>query len=487
MKSTYLAPANVPAKTPVFRKIYERMRSAILNGDMQPGTRVPSWTDLASELKVSRGTIKAAYDCLAGEGYLIGRGAAGTFVNPELASMINRAKPAVTRMRQMRATTQAQPDAAFGMTLSNQGSRPFQMGVPAFDVFPRKLWGRLIARRARTMNHYNMGYPPAAGDAQLRAAVASYLAVARGLECSAEQVFITTGYKGALNIIARVLLQTGDAVLVEDPGYPPTRIAMELVGARVIAVPVDEEGMNIAALSPRANKAKLAIVTPSHHAPLGMPLSLPRRLALLDWASRQSAWIVEDDYYSEFRLQGRPLPALASLNQERVLYVGTFSKVLLPSLRLGYVVVPRSLQDNFQRTMQYLTPSPGPLLQAVAADFIQQGHFARHVRRMTSVYGERRTALIKALQTHFGSGIKLRSSALHVALSLPARVDDKRIAARALEFDLAPSPLTPWFINERREQGLLLSFANIPAKDANRYAKQLAEIVTANNGATKRA
>jgi GntR family transcriptional regulator/MocR family aminotransferase len=361
------------------------------------------------------------------------------------------------------------------------------MGVPAFDVFPRTLWGRLITRRARALNRYNMGYPPAAGDSQLRAAIASYLAVARGLECSADQVFITTGYKGALNILARVLLQTGDAVLVEDPGYPPTRIAMELVGARVVAVPVDEEGINVAALSPRASKAKLAIVTPSHHAPLGMPLSLPRRLALLEWASRQSAWIVEDDYYGELRLQSRPLPALASLNQQHVLYVGTFSKVLLPSLRLGYVVVPRSLRDKFQLTMQYLTPSPAPLLQAVTADFIQQGHFARHVRRMTSVYSERRIALTKTLQTHFGCDVKFRSSALHVALSLPARVDDIRIAARALELDLAPSPLTPWFINSKREQGLLLSFANIPAKDANRYAKQLAEIVSANKGGTKRA
>jgi GntR family transcriptional regulator / MocR family aminotransferase len=282
-------------KMPVFRQIYARMRDAILNGDMQPGTRVPSWSDLARELKVSRGTVKAAYDCLTGEGFLISRGAAGTVVNPELASS-SQASRAAKRARQKSQATSSQPDA-FGSMPAGKVSLTFQMGVPAFDVFPRALWARLIARRARTLNSHNMGHLPAAGDLQLRAAIASYLAVARGLACSADQIFITTGYKGALNLIAQALLQAGDAVLLEDPGYPLARIAMQMSGARVVAVPVDDEGINLETLSPRNSKARLAIVTPSHHAPLGMPLSLPRRLALLEWAAQQSAWIVEDDYY----------------------------------------------------------------------------------------------------------------------------------------------------------------------------------------------
>jgi GntR family transcriptional regulator/MocR family aminotransferase len=479
MKST-----NHHSPTPVFRQIYERIRSAILRGDMQPGTRVPSWNDLASELKVSRGTVKAAYDCLAGEGFLISRGAAGTFVNDALTEAKKESKPNTRRAKSLRSPPQDEFQALFGLTSRHNGLQPFQMGVPAFDEFPRTLWSRLVARHARVLNLETMNYPLAAGNPQLRAAIASYLAVARGVACNADQVFITAGYKGALDVITRGLLQAGDAAAVEDPGYPPVRVAMELSGARVIPISVNEEGIDVDALS-KASKAKLVIVTPSHHAPLGMPLSLPLRLALLEWAARHRSWIVEDDYYGEFRLQGRPLPALASLNQERVLYVGTFSKALLPSLRLGYIVVPRSLQPLFSRITYYLAPSPAPLLQAAVSDFMQQGHFARHIRRMTSIYSERRAALTKAIYTHFGSDVQLRSSALHVVLPLPARAEDVRVAAAAAEVGLAPGPFTPWFVNAKRESGLLLNFANVPKKDANRYVKALADVVR-NSKARKR-
>jgi len=465
--------------TPVFRQIYERVRNAILRGDMQPGTRVPSWNDLASELKVSRGTVKAAYDCLAGEGFLIGRGAAGTFVNDALAETKRDAKSNAGRARSSRSSPQDEFQALFGLTPQHDGAQPFQMGVPAFDEFPRTLWSRLVARHSRILNLETMKYPSAAGNPQLRAAIASYLAVARGVACNADQVFITAGYKGALDVITRALIQAGDTVVVEDPGYPPARIALELSGARVIPVRVDEEGIDVEALM-KARKAKLAVVTPSHHAPLGMPLSLPRRLALLDWAARQHSWIVEDDYYGEFRLQGRPLPALASLNPEHVLYVGTFSKVLLPSLRLGYIVVPRSLQPLFSRIAYYLAPSPAPLLQAAVADFMQQGHFARHIRRMTNVYSERRNALIEAIHANFGDKMQTQLSALHVVLSLPTRTNDVRIAALAAEVGLAPGPFTPWFVNAKRQSGLLLSVANVPNKNANRYMKALADVVRNN-------
>lgn len=481
MKSIRLASdAAAAAGTPMFRQIYQRMRSAILNGDMLPGTRVPSWNDLANELKVSRGTVKAAYDCLAGEGFLIGRGAAGTFVNAALTS-VRESKRAARRTQAAPVKAEAQLEAGFGLGSRGGNSRPFQMGVPAFDVFPRTLWSRLVTRRARVLHPDNMAYPHAAGDPQLRAALAGYLAVARGLACHADQVFITTGYKGALDLIARVLLKADDTVLVEDPCYPPARIAMEMAGARITPVSVDDQGMDIDSLSQRTKQGRLAIVTPSHHAPLGMPLSLPRRLALLDWAAHERAWIIEDDYYGEFRLQGRPLPALASLNQDRVLYVGTFSKVLIPSLRLGYVVVPQGLQTAFLRTAHYLAPSPAALLQAAAADFMQQGHFARHVRRMASIYSARRMALIKALRSHFerGDELRLRESALHVTLSLPLRCNDVNIATRAAKLGLAPSALSPWFVKAKAESGLLLSFANIPEKDAARHVKQLNTITTA--------
>jgi GntR family transcriptional regulator/MocR family aminotransferase len=488
-KSATQSPTKAKPRTPLFRQLYERMRSSILSGDLAPGTRVPSWNDLAAELKIARGTVKAAYDCLTGEGFLISRGAAGTFVNTALIATLKAPTQPTKRTLRSRMVSKPQVANVFGLiACTSDLPRPFQMGLPALDVFPRALWSRLVARRARALHPTSMAYQQTAGDANLRAALASYLAVARGIGCTAEQVFITTGYSGALDLITRVLLQPHDTVLLEDPGYPPARVAMQLAGAHIVPVRVDEHGMQVDSLSQRAANAKLAIVTPSHQAPLGMPLSLPRRLALIEWATRQRAWIVEDDYYSEFRLQGRPLPALASLNQQRVLYVGTFSKVLLPSLRLGYVVVPPALQEAFTRITRYLAPSSSPLMQAVIADFMQQGHFARHIRRMTSVYHERRAALVSALQNILGSetNLKLRESALHLVLPLARRHNDVSIATRAAELGLAPSPLTPWIMQANNEPALLMSFANVPAKDAVRYVKQLATLITTKPSVRKR-
>ncbi|MBD0272196.1 MAG: PLP-dependent aminotransferase family protein, partial [Acetobacteraceae bacterium] len=381
---------------PVYRQIYERVRASILEGQLPPGTRLPSWAGLAGELGVSRGTVKAAYDWLAGEGYVVGRGPAGTVVNPELRAPRPRAgaDPAGTD-----GGGGSGPEVDPPGMLWDAPIRPFQPGLPALDAFPRKPWSRLVARHAARLAPSEMGYPDPAGEPALRAAVAGYLRVARGVACSPEQVFVTAGFAGALDLITRALLRPGDRVWLEDPGFPRTRQALALAGAEVVPVPVDAEGLDVDQGVARAAGARFAVVTPSHQAPLGMKLSLARRLALLRWAAEAGAWVVEDDYYGEFRFAGPPLPALKGLDAAgRVVYAGTFSKVLLPALRLGYAVVPARTAARFARVASHLTPSQAPPVQKAVAAFMADGHLGRHIRRMRGLYAERRRALVEALR-----------------------------------------------------------------------------------------
>src|SRR5262245_9468747 len=325
--------------TPLFRQIYQRIREAILDGTLPPGASLPSTRSLAGQLSTARGTIELAYALLAGEGYVVGRAAAGTIVNPELSQLLTSAAGQTLRGK-----------------LANRGdefarvcpARPFQMGLPALDAFPRKLWARLVARRARGLTSIAMVTQDPAGYAPLRRAIAGYLAIARGISCSTRQIFITAGYQGALGLITRTLLAPGDAVWFENPGYFRARDALAAAGAAIVPVPVDRDGLDVRFAIRRSPKARLAVVTPSHQCPLGVTLSLPRRLELLAWAAKTGAWIIEDDYDSEFRYTGHPLNALKSLDEaDRVFYAGSFSKVLSPGLRLGYLVVPSSELNRF--------------------------------------------------------------------------------------------------------------------------------------------
>jgi GntR family transcriptional regulator/MocR family aminotransferase len=324
-----------------------------------------------------------------------------------------------------------------------------------------------------------MVYQDPRGDPALRQAIASYLAIARGVACRADQVFITAGFQGALGVIARTMLAPRDRVWVEDPGYFMARDALQLAGARLVPVPVDGDGIDVAAGVARAPDARLAVVTPAHQAPLGVTLALARRLALLSWAARADAWIVEDDYDSEFRYRGRPLAALKSLDEAgRVLYVGTFSKVLFPSLRLGYLVVPDALVERIAAASTLLHAQPAPLNQAITADFIEQGHFARHIRRMRTLYGERRTALVAALRDHLGP-IDSPPGGMQVLSRLRPGSDDVALAARAAADGLSPSPLSPLAVEAACGPGLLLSFTNLPAEDAPRAVRKLAALLPA--------
>jgi GntR family transcriptional regulator/MocR family aminotransferase len=453
--------------TPYFRQIYERFRDAIGRGLLRPGERLPSARSLAQQLATARGTVDLAYGLLSAEGYLVSQGAAGTFVSLELEGHLAH-RP--TKRRGER-TPHSESNSANAPAV-----RPFQMGLPALDAFPRKLWSRLAARRARDFSDATMIAPDPVGHPFLREAIASYLAIARGIVCSPEQVIVTAGYQGALGLITRTLLSAGDAVWLEEPGYFLARQGLEAAGARLVPVAVDSEGLDVEAGIGLARGARFAVVTPSHHAPLGVALSLPRRLALLSWAEATGAWIVEDDYDGEFRYGGRPLPALKSLDRVgRVLYAGSFSKVLFPGLRLGYLVVPESQIATFRRICELLYRDRPNLGQLVVADFMREGHFSRHIRRMRGLYAARRAALAAALGEAFGDriAVELRAGGMHLLAHVARREGDRALVRRAEAHGLAPAALSSWYMTRNVRTALLLSFTNIPESDADLVASRL--------------
>lgn len=453
------------SRTPFYRQIYQRFRDAIAQGILRPGERLPSSRSLAGQLSTSRGTIDLAYSLLSVEGLVVSQGAAGTAVARAPSSL--KPPPKSPSAPKRRWVEPAAEILAF---------KPFQMGLPALDAFPRKLWSRLAIRRARAIEVHELSSPGAAGYEPLREAVRSYLAVSRGILCSTEQVIITSGFQAALGMITRAFLKPDDEVWFEDPGYFMTRLGLEAAGAKLVPVPVDNEGLDVSAAMARSTRAQLAYVTPSHQAPLGVALSAQRRLDLLSWAASADAWIMEDDYDSEFRYGSPPLPALKSLDEAgRVIYVGTFSKVLFPGLRLGYVVVPESQIDRLGRIYQLLYRDRPIFNQAITADFMTEGHFARHIRRMRALYSERRAALAAALAEVFDGqmSVQLQAGGMHLLARVAGCKNDRDLVARANARGLAPAALSPWVIEREDRQGLLLSFTNIPQEAAVEMAQRL--------------
>lgn len=440
---------------PIYLQLYRRYRDAIAVGKLQPGDRVPSVRSLASELNLARGTVEMAYQMLTSEGYFLTRGPAGTVVSPRLE---NLGEPGYGSA----SSSLAPPRSCLGADAGQV--RPFQLGVPALDAFPRKTWTRLAGHNLRTMDTAAMGYPDPMGHEPLRRAIAAYLGISRGIACTHEQVFVTAGYRGALELVCRTLLRSGDIGWYEDPGYLFARQFLERAGMRLEPVPVDAEGLSVGIGQQRAAEARFAVVTPTHQSPMGMALSLPRRLQLLEWAGHRKAWIIEDDYDSEFRYHGRPLPALKSLDRDgRVLYSGTFSKVLFPGLRLAYLVVPEAQVEQFKDTANHLCGPGSILLQATVTDFMDQGHFARHLRKMRSLYATRRGYLVDALMQALGSRLHVQPQAggIHVLAKLTNRESDKSLAAAAQSNGLAIQALSQWQIRRTSHGGLLMGFANV--------------------------
>ncbi|WP_199200059.1 PLP-dependent aminotransferase family protein [Kosakonia sp. H7A] len=470
MKAQMLKSSWQPDK-PLYLQLYQRYRDAITTGRLSPGERVPSIRNLASELHVARGTVEMAYQMLVSEGYLVTKGAAGTRVSPQLARLPNAGNPPQHR------TSGEQP-----YQVRQTGDiLPFQPGVPALDAFPRKIWSRLSGQTLRMIEATMMNYPDPAGYAPLREAIATYLGISRGIACAPEQVFITTGYQGALELLCRTVLRTGDSGWYENPGYFPGRYALQQMGMTLTPVPVDEEGLQVAAGQQMAPNARFAVVTPSHQSPTGVALSLPRRLALLAWANQKDAWIIEDDYDSEFRYHGHPLPALKSLDHEqRVLYTGTFSKVLFPGLRLAYLVVPPALQQTFHEAVNHW-PGPGSILpQAMVAAFMQQGHFVRHLRKMRQLYAVRRGYLVEALESIIGSSLRIQPQAggIQVLAWLNEHQCDKTLATAAQAAGLGVRALSDWEAGTRQQNGLLMGFTSFTsAEEAQAAVKRLAALL----------
>lgn len=465
-----IAPLDPTATEPFYRQIYNRFRSAICSGLLKPGDRIPSARALTAELGLARGTIETAYSLLAAEGYIQARGQAGTIVTPDLKLR--------TPVTDARPTFHGDTPVA---SFRPDSILPFQMGLPALDAFPRKIWARLAARCVRVMQPADMVHPPVDGLPGLRIEIAAYLQVSRGIDCSPSQVFVTAGYRHTLELIAHVLLKAGDRVWLEDPGYPPTRELLGRMHVAAVPVPVDRDGMIVSQGLKLASRARAAVVTPGHQSPLCVSLSLPRRLALLDWAARHGAWIFEDDYDGEYRYVSRPLPALKSLDRDgRVLYAGTFSKVLFPGIRLAYLVVPQALVEPFGRVSQALAAGSPQLVQAIVTAFIAEGHFARHIQRMRRLYAERRKATAAGLESVLGKRVRIdpQAGGMHLILRLQGRRSDRQLVARMRKEGLYAEALRDWAMTGEAASALLLNFTNVDSQgSAENLARRILKLL----------
>ncbi|HTE46233.1 MAG TPA: PLP-dependent aminotransferase family protein [Gemmatimonadaceae bacterium] len=457
------------ARIPLHRQIYDGIRGAILAGSIRAGQRVPSTRTLAVELHVSRLSVLTAYDQLLHEGYLEGRVGSGTFVSAALPDDAMRSVPWPRRNAaspSIQRPTHATSEKRAGLKQhekrrSDGGLRPFRVSLPALDAFPHAAWARLVARHARAMSPAQMAYGNPAGLGVLRSAIAEHLRTARAVRCEAEQVLIVSGSQAALRICAAVLLKRGESVAVEEPGYAGARAALATSGADVAPIAVDDDGIDVGALAALRRRPRAVYVTPSHQYPLGASMSATRRLALLDWADRQGAWIIEDDYDSEYRYVSRPLGALQGMDAHgRVVYVGTFSKVLFPALRIGYLVVPPTLWTEFMDAREAFDLFSPTLYQLALADFLREGHFARHLRRMRTRYLSRRKALLAGLNRHCAGLLTIHNAdaGLHIATLLPPDVDDVAVVNRMTERGLAATALSTCYAESKRRSGLLLGF-----------------------------
>ncbi|HRH46410.1 MAG TPA: PLP-dependent aminotransferase family protein, partial [Pyrinomonadaceae bacterium] len=436
--------------TSLFQQIYEGLRQAILSNRLQVGLRLPSSRSLAKELKVARNTVMSVYDQLNAEGYLQGKPRTGTFVAENIPVELLETRIAETSVksvvsRQIAKRGRSFRETSFWFTSIHDAPRAFQMGFSAIDEFPIEIWARITSRKLRNMPRKLLDYCETNGYPPLREEIAKYLTASRGVHCEASQVIIVAGSQQGLDLIARVLLDPGDEVWIEDPKYNGAEGALLGAGAKLIHVPLDSEGLSIKQGEQLSKNPRLAYITPSHQFPLGAVMSLSRRLELLEWANKNSAWIVEDDYDSELRYDGKPLMTLQGLdNDNRVIYVGTFSKVLFPSLRLGYLVVPPDLVEDFTNVLSFIMFHAPMIEQIVLTDFIREGHFGRHIRRMRKLYAERQKVLRIAIKENLDEFLEAEKdgAGMHLIAWLKNGLNDQEIAKKALEYGVYTPPLS---------------------------------------------
>jgi GntR family transcriptional regulator / MocR family aminotransferase len=461
-----LVTADKKSSKPLYRQIYESYRTKILSRELRAGQLVPSSRDLARELRISRLPVLNAYAQLLAEGYFETRIGAGTFVArafPETPthSATQILPDSEPRQRSVSAHASALPPYERPYWAAHLG--PFQVGQPALREFPVRKWSKLVARCARRMTVDRLRYGNPMGLEELRKVIASYLRTSRGVRCDSGQIMIVSGSQQALDISTRVLLNAGARVWIEDPGYWLARYVLRGAGCRAVPVPVDAEGLNVAEGTKRCRMGRAAFVAPSHQFPLGVTMSAGRRLQLLEWASTVGAWIVEDDYDSEYRYDSMPIASLQGLDQHaRVIYIGTFTKVLFPSLRLGYIVIPNDLVERFLAFRQAMDLCPPQETQVVVAEFIRSGHFSRHIRKMRTIYAERRRVLVREIERAFGDSCTVvgTDAGMHLTLMMRSRLRDQEVAAKALQRKVLVSPQSLTYVGRAPQQGLVLGFGN---------------------------
>jgi GntR family transcriptional regulator/MocR family aminotransferase len=475
---------------PMHRQIYERMRQAILSGDLPAKSRLPSSRNLAQQLGISRMTVVNAYDQLFAEGYLEGIIGAGTFVASALPEeLLHTPKTLAVNIavfsRELNLSKQGRLFAQGfdDVLLEHEGTKfiPFQNGLTAVDSFPFDTWARIAARQHRQALPATLLNGDLAGFRPLRETLAAHLKSARGVTCEPEQIIITAGTQQALALIAAVFLDPNDEIWMEDPGYLSARNLFALSRAKIIPVPVDEEGLNLKAAYEQSQRPKLIYVTPSHQYPLGVTMSLARRLSLIEAARATGAWIIEDDYDSEYRYCGHPLASLQGLDQGgRVLYVGTFSKTIFPTLKLGCLVVPPDLVDVFT-SGRILSGAQSPLMnQAILAEFIAEGHFARHVRRMRTLYEERQQILVEAVKRNLSGLVEMKANdaGMHLVGWLPDDMDDVEAAQKAAMQNIKFQSISDSSINKYPRNGLVFGYAAFDEKQIKRGVGKLTKVLT---------
>ncbi|MGA8272508.1 MAG: PLP-dependent aminotransferase family protein [Candidatus Sulfotelmatobacter sp.] len=464
------------SKTPMYRQLYDWFRKAIIDGQMKPGQRVPSTRTLAVELKISRIPVLNAYEQLLAEGYFETFVGAGTCVassipDEKLSPLSRKARP--TFQQKVSGGPSPRRMSRRGLALTCLPTQSwlnivgaFRVSLPALDHFPIGIWSKLVTRHSRRPAKGIMGYGDAMGYLPLREAIAEYLGASRAVRCEASQIMVTTGSQQGLQLSAQVLVDPGDRAWIEEPGYPSARQAFIAAGAHLVPVPIDHQGMNVTEIIHRGHKARAVYITPSHQYPLGMTMSASRRMLLLNWAARTGAWIIEDDYDSEYRFGSRPISSLQGLDTDgRVIYIGTFSKVMFPALRLGYVVIPSDLVPAFAAARDAADVFSSTLYQAVMTDFIREGHFARHLRRMRMLYRDRRQELVKAMQNEMGDLAEVVGSeaGMHLVALLARGVNDVIVSKKAAQRGISATPLSTCYLKPPTRGGLILGYGGTNA------------------------
>jgi len=471
-----------PARGVLYRWLYGELRAAILDGRLQPGSRLPATRDLAFAYHLSRSTIVTDFQQLKSEGYVEGRSGSGTYVSqvlPEQLLVVYGPK------RQKRLPHRRIGLSAYALRLQPFRGTPmrpiraFRPNQPALDLFPTDLWAQVAARRLRRVSVNLLAGGEALGYRPLREAVAAYLNSSRGVKCSAEQVLILSGAQEALDRTARLLVNAGEPVWMEEPGYPGADVVFRAVGARIRRVPVDSEGINFELDRDNWHSPRLVYVTPGHQFPLGVTMSLRRRLALIEWARRMGIMIFEDDYDSEYRYSGRPIPAMQGLDPSGVvIFAGSFSAVLFPALRLGYLVVPEAMVDVFAAAQSVSTHHPPLIEQAVLCDFIKEGHFARHIRRMREIYAERLQVLLESAKEKLGDALEISSveAGLQTVGWLRRGLRAQRVAELAAKTNVEVVPLDVYALGRSRREGVVLGFAAVDPRELRRGVDELGKI-----------